>query len=123
VSSAGQDSFAPGSGPTVVGQVLGWNVTGVTIAWVEGVPSFDPMPPFLASDALPASLPANRPQLTVSLAIPGLTPIIPTLNTTGFFGAYLDPVSPVAVPEPGPVSLLALGVAAIVFRRRARLHA
>jgi hypothetical protein len=117
VSSAGQDSFVLGSGPTV-GQVLGWDVTSITIAWVEGVPAFDPIPPFLVDDSLLGSLPGFRPQVNVGFAIPGLTPIGALIKQTGFASAFQGSLRQVAVPEPGTLSLLVLGLLVFVSRRR-----
>jgi len=51
---------------------------------------------------------------------PTVTSLVSTSNTPGDYGAILDNVSltPVGTPEPATLSLMALGLAGLMLRRR-----
>jgi hypothetical protein len=103
----------------VLGQILGYEVRGSNLAWVEGVPpNNNPVPSFLADNNPPLALPSYHSQFFVSLWVPGIVPFNPLAPTNASLSTLNASVRPVAVPEPASLALLALGMAAAAAMRR-----
>jgi hypothetical protein len=120
VSDGSQDVLSLGA--LVTGAPLvGYALRNLTIAWVEGVPQFDPIPDFLTGTSLPAELPTYlQPQFNLSFLIPELSTINPIINFNASFGAYQGTVRRVQVAEPSVLTLVLGGLLAGGLLRRRR---
>jgi hypothetical protein len=110
-------------GASVTGDpLMGYALRSLTIAWVEGVPQFDPIPDFLTGASLPAELPTYlQPQFNLSFLIPQLTTINPIINFNASFSTYQGTVRRVQVPEPTVWTLVLGGLLAGGLLRRRRV--